>query len=165
MSPKTTTPQSQKPSTTTSTKPAAQPKAKATRRGKLVKACSRIGDQIQKLEKKLAPASLPSTLFAALANARQSADQAAFLASELPENWGVKEKASKDINVGDHVGLKDNAKIKEIYGSAIMVSELNDMVVKASGKMLRCETAQTKATVFIPVRHVVKIAHSAQAAA
>ena len=78
----------------------------------------------------------------------------------LPNTWGAKVKAakpSKDIAVGDHVSLKANGKVRAIYGESIMAAELDDLVVEKIGKLVRCITPTTKATVFIPLRHLAKI--------
>ena len=87
---------------------------------------------------------------------------------DLPDTWGARVKAakpSKDINVGDHVALKANGKVRAIYGDSIIANELDDMVVEKVGKMVRCVTSETKATVFIPARHLVKVVATESAAA
>lgn len=76
----------------------------------------------------------------------------------LPDTWKTRVKAPKadsDIHEGDHVGLKDNAKVKAIYGDTILASELEDMVAEKVGtKLVKCVTTVSKAVVFISLKHL-----------
>lgn len=78
----------------------------------------------------------------------------------LPDSWKAHVKAPKvdsDIHVGDSVGLKDNAKVKAIYGDTILASELDDMVAEKVGtKLVKCVTTVSKAVVFISLKHLSK---------
>ena len=107
-----------------------------------------------------------------ITNALASLNEARKLVREYPEDWTwstarpAAAKPDRSIVVGDRVRVRQSDSIRAIYGDAILVAELDNMeVISVGSKLLRCVTPETKAVVFMPIKHVEKLAGQAAPAA